>query len=184
MVAIVAVVAVNIAMYAALATDPAQRAIDALAGFTYPGVFLLALVANAGVFVPIPYNAIVLQVAATADLPLLVAVAAAAGSALGETTGWWVGRSGTGVLPDGGRAGRAVAWLRRMTARPTSAFVAIAGFAAVPNYVFDIAGLAAGAFGVRYVVFVVATFTGRLVRFAIFAAVGPYLLDAWFRLWS
>lgn len=80
--AVLAIVAANVAVYAALATPPAQDALAALAGWTYPGVFLLSLVANAGVFLPIPYNAVVLQVVASAELPFLVAVAAAAGSAL------------------------------------------------------------------------------------------------------
>lgn len=178
------IVAVNVLMYALLATGPAQRAIDALAGWTYPGVFVLSLVANAGIFVPVPYNAIVLQVAASADLPWLVAVAAAAGSALGETTGWLVGRKGGAVLPGEGRAGRAVAWIRRTTRSPVRAFAAIATFAAIPNYVFDAAGLASGALGVRYPVFLAATFTGRLLRFAVFAAAGPWLLASWSALWS
>lgn len=175
---------INVGMYALLATGPAQRTIDALAGWTYPGTFLLALVANAGVFVPIPYNAVVLQVAAGAQWPFAVALAAAAGSALGESTGWWVGRTGSRALPTQGRPARAVAWLRGRTRHPGSAFGAIFAFAAIPNYVFDIAGLAAGAFGVRYPLFLAATFSGRLLRFAIFAAAGPFLLDLWSRLWT
>lgn len=181
---VAAVVALNVAMYAALATEPAQRALDALAGWTYPGVFLLSLVANAGVLVGLPYNAIVLQVAATDELPWLVALAAATGSALGETTGWWLGRQGGRSIPETGRLGRFVGWLRDGTRRPARAFLAVAAFAAVPNHAFDVAGLAAGALGVRYRLFLAATLTGRLLRFSFFAAAGPGLLSAWTALWS
>ena len=178
------VVALNVAMYAVLATGPAQRFLDALAGWTYPGVFVLALVANAGIMVGLPYNAIVLQVAATADLPLLVAVAAAAGSAIGESTAWVIGRQGGKTLPEGGRTGRVVRRLRTSIRTPGRAFAAIAAFAAVPNYVFDVAGLAAGALGIGYRMFLAATFAGRLVRFTVFALAGPSLLSFWTSLWS
>jgi membrane protein YqaA with SNARE-associated domain len=182
--AVVAVVAVNVAMYAALATEPAQRVLDALAGWAYPGVFALSLLANAGVLVGLPYNAVVLQVAATDELPWLVALAAATGSALGETTGWWLGRQGGRAIPERGRLGRFVGWLRDGTRRPGRAFLAVAAFAAVPNHAFDVAGLAAGALGIRYRLFLAATFTGRLLRFSLFAAAGPALLAAWTSLWS
>jgi membrane protein YqaA with SNARE-associated domain len=182
--AIAGVVALNVAMYALLATEPAQRFLDALAGWTYPGVFVLSAIANAGVLVGLPYNAVVLQIAATDELPWLVALAAAAGSTLGETTGWIVGRQGGKALPEGGRLGRFVGWLRDGTRRPARAFAAIAAFAAIPNYAFDVAGLAAGALGIRYRVFLAATFTGRLLRFAVFALAGPFLLSVWTSVWS
>jgi membrane protein YqaA with SNARE-associated domain len=181
---IAGVVALNVTMYALLATEPAQRFLDALAGWTYPGVFALSAIANAGVLVGLPYNAVVLQIAATDELPWLVALAAAAGSTLGETTGWIVGRQGGKALPEGGRLGRFVGWLRDGTRRPARAFAAIAAFAAIPNYAFDVAGLAAGALGIRYRVFLAATFTGRLLRFAMFALAGPFLLSVWTSVWS
>lgn len=181
---IAGVVALNVAVYALLATEPVQRFLDGLAGWTYPGVFLLSMIANVGVLVGLPYNAAVLQIAATDELPWLVALAAAAGSTLGETTGWIIGRQGGKALPEGGRLGRFVGWLRDGTRRPARAFAAIAAFAAIPNYAFDVAGLAAGALGLRYRLFLAATFTGRLLRFAVFALAGPFLLSAWTAAWS
>jgi membrane protein YqaA with SNARE-associated domain len=181
---VVVAVAVNVAVYAVLATGPAERLLDALAGWTYPGIFLLALVANAGIMVGLPYNAVVLQVTATDDLPLLVAVAAAAGSALGESTCWWVGRRGSGALPADGRLARVVDRVRGGTRRPGRAFAAVAVFAAVPNHAFDVAGLAAGVLGIGYRTFLAATFAGRLLRFTLFALAGPSLLAAWTGLWA
>ncbi|MGF1646920.1 MAG: VTT domain-containing protein [Kineosporiaceae bacterium] len=182
--AVVALLAVNVAVYAALATEPAQRVLDDLSGWAYLGVFALALVANAGIMVGLPYNAVVLQMAATDDLPWLVAVVAAAGSALGESTCWWVGRRGSRALPGGGRTSRLVIRLRRVTDGRGRAFGAVTVFAAVPNHAFDVAGLAAGVLGIGYRTFLLATFTGRLLRFGLFAAAGPSLLAAWAALWS
>jgi membrane protein YqaA with SNARE-associated domain len=77
-----------------------------------------------------------------------------------------------------------VAWIRVGVRRPLRAYLAIAAFAAVPNHVFDMAGLASGAVGIRYPLFLAATFTGRLLRFTLFAAAGPWLLAVWTDLWS
>ena len=85
---ITALLALNIAAYWALDTEPAQRMLAALSSAVYLGAFILAFVANVTVLVPIPYNAIVLQMAGSADLPWLVAICAAAGSVLGETSGF------------------------------------------------------------------------------------------------
>ena len=177
--AVLAVVAVNVGAYAALATEPAQEAVRSIEEWAYPGTFVLALVTNAGVLIPVPYNAIVLQLVAVVQYPLLVAVLAAAGSALGESTGWWVGSKGQAALPTGGRVGRVVGTLQRFTRRRRTAFVGLAVFAAVPNYAFDVAGLVAGASKVAYPLFLVAVLTGRLVRFGLMAAFGAALLELW-----
>lgn len=177
--AVLAVVALNVGAYALLATGPAQDAVRGIDDWAYVGTFVLALVTNAGVLIPVPYNAIVLQLVAVVQYPLLVAVLAAAGSALGESTGWWVGSKGRAVLPTGGRVGRVVATLQRFTRRRRTAFVGLAVFAAVPNYAFDVAGLVAGASKVAYPLFLVAVLTGRLVRFGLMAVFGSALLELW-----
>ncbi|MFM7147981.1 MAG: hypothetical protein ACKOW5_16845, partial [Actinomycetales bacterium] len=66
---ITALLALNIAAYWALDTEPAQRMLAALSSAVYLGAFALAFFANVTVLVPIPYNAIVLQMAASAQMP-------------------------------------------------------------------------------------------------------------------
>lgn len=177
--AVVAVVALNVGTYAALATDTAQRWVASVEEYAYAGAFVVALLTNLTLAVPVPYNPVVLQLMTAVELPLLVALLAAAGSALGESTGWWVGAQGRAVLPDGGRAGAAVRRLQRLAVHRWPAFWGLVAFSAVPNPVFDVAGLVAGAAGVPYRVFLAATFLGRLVRFVVFALVGEALLAAW-----
>ncbi|MFC5382603.1 VTT domain-containing protein [Aquipuribacter nitratireducens] len=173
------VVVVNVGAYALLATDTAQRWLTALEQYAYGGSFLLSLLTNATVAVPVPYNPVVLQIMTVVEWPFLVAVLAAAGSALGESTGWWVGAQGRAVLPSEGRSGRVVTWLHRQSERRVPAAGALAVLAAVPNPAFDVAGLVAGTAGLPYPLFLVATFVGRLVRFLVFVLAAPVLLDAW-----
>lgn len=177
--AVLAVVVLNVGTYAALATDTAQRWVGSVEQYAYPGAFLLALLTNLTLAVPVPYNPVVLQLMTVVRLPLLVALLAAAGSAVGESTGWWVGSQGRAVLPSEGRAGAAVRRLQRLAERRWPSFWGLAAFSAVPNPVFDVAGLVAGAARVPYRLFLLATFLGRLLRFVVFALVGETLLVLW-----
>src|SRR5919205_2658768 len=67
--------------------------------YGYLGVFLVTLLANASVFIPVPYPGLVSKLATELN-PIGVALVAAAGSALGETTAFFVGRAGKGTLAD------------------------------------------------------------------------------------
>lgn len=177
--ALLAVVVLNVGTYAALATDTAQRWVASVEAYAYPGAFVVALLTNLTLAVPVPYNPVVLQLMTVVEVPLLVALLAAAGSALGESTGWWVGSQGRAVLSVSGRAGAAVRWLQRLAAHRWRSFGGLVAFSAVPNPVFDVAGLVAGAAKVPYRLFLLATFSGRLVRFVVFVIVGEALLRLW-----
>ena len=177
--AVLAVVALNVATFLALGTPTAQRLLASVEDWAYAGSFVLSLLTNATLAVPVPYNPVLIQLMAAVEHPMLVAVLAAAGSALGESTGWWVGSQGRAVLPTQGRTGALVGRLQRLSAHRQPAFWGLVVFSAVPNPVFDVAGLVAGAARVPYLLFLVATFLGRLVRFSLFAVLGAGLLDLW-----
>jgi membrane protein YqaA with SNARE-associated domain len=135
--------------------------------YGYLGVFLVTLLANASVFVPVPYPGIVAKLAT--DLNVAgIAVLGAAGSVLGETTGYLVGRAGRGVV----EKTAFYLWLQRQLRTPVRAFVVLFLLSAPPNPFFDIAGLAAGSLGVPFWVFASATFCGRIVRLVILAVLG------------
>lgn len=177
--AVTLVVALNVVTWLLLGTDTAQRWIASVEEYAYAGSFVLSLLTNLTLAVPVPYNPVLLQLMAAVELPMLVALLAAAGSALGESTGWWVGSQGRAVLPSEGRSGALVARLQRLSTHRAAAFWGLVAFSAVPNPVFDVAGLVAGAAKVPYLLFLSAAFCGRLVRFSLFALAGPALLDAW-----
>lgn len=135
--------------------------------YGYLGVFLVTLLANASVFVPVPYPGIVAKLAT--DLNLAgIAVLGAAGSVLGETTAYLVGRAGRGVVEQT----TFYLWLQRQLRTPLRAFVVLFVLSAPPNPFFDIAGLAAGSLGVPFSMFAAATFCGRIVRLVMLAYLG------------
>lgn len=133
-------------------------------GWAYPGVFLITFLANAAVALPIPYLAVVGQVARTADLVPLVVVTAALASVLGESVAYAIGRIQKDLFCEHPLYLR----LQRLVGRPLRAGSLIFVLAVPLNPLFDVAGLAAGALGIPYRVFFWSVFLGRLVRFAIF----------------
>jgi len=134
--------------------------------YAYLGVFIVTLLANATTIVPVPYITIVACIAGQSDSMVLVALAGALGSALGESVAFFIGRSGRAIAEET----RFYGWVARQMLHPWRAFVVLFGLAAPPA--FDIAGLAAGALGVPYWMFFTAVFLGRLIRFWLIALLG------------
>lgn len=137
----------------------------------YLGVFLVTLFANASVFIPVPYPGLVAKLATDLDV-FGVALLGAAGSAIGESTAFLVGRAGRQVVDQT----RFYLWLKRQFRTPFRSFVILFLLSAPPNPFFDVAGLTAGSLGVPFPIFVSATFSGRIVRMLILATAGKTFL--------
>lgn len=132
-----------------------------LAAWGYGGIFLLMLVTSATVILPVPGLAAVFILGHYAD-PILLGIAAGLGSGLGELSGYLAGYGGEGILNAEKNASyrKIRSWL---LAKDRGA-LAIFALAAIPNPLFDLAGLAAGA--VRYPVakFLLACIAGKILK--------------------
>jgi len=156
-------VALNIIAYLMIPPDLAYR----LGALGYIGVFLITLISNATIVVPIPYFGLV--AALSPGLSMVgVGIAGALGSVIGESVSFFVGRSGRGVVEQT----RFYRWVQRQLEHPWRAFVVLFALSAPPNPAFDVAGLTAGAMGLPYWIFLSAVFLARLVRFGIVAFFG------------
>src|SRR5215218_2428413 len=136
--------------------------------YAYLGVFIVTLIANATTIVPVPYITIVACIAGQSDSLVLVALAGALGSALGESVAFFIGRSGRAIAEET----RFYGWVKRQMQHPWRAFAVLFGLAAPINPAFDIAGLAAGALGVPFWLFFTAVFLARMIRFWLIALLG------------
>jgi membrane protein YqaA with SNARE-associated domain len=141
--------------------------------YSYPGIFLLSFLAYATVFLPAPGVAVVFTMGAVFN-PLIVALVAGAGAALGELTGYLVGFSSQPVIERVDVYQRMVAWLTRYG--PISVFV----FSAIPNPFFDLTGLAAGALKMPVHKFLFWTWIGETVKMLAFAYIGSSSLKSLF----
>jgi len=134
-----------------------------LGRFGLLGIFVINLLNNATVIVPAPFGMALTCLFADVAHPIAVGVAGGLGSALGEYTGYMAGVGGTAVLP----RGRMYKWLRFSMRRagPLVLFV----LALVPNPLFDVGGLLAGALRMPRRVFLAATIAGKVLRYVLIA---------------
>jgi membrane protein YqaA with SNARE-associated domain len=143
----------------------------AFRSFAYLGAFLVCFFANALVAIPIPYIPIIAHIGATASNPALVVALGALGSVLGESVAFVIGRAEEGLVSEHQIYKR----LHRLAERPILSGLLLFALAAPLNPLFDVAGLAAGAMGMKYRVFFIAVFAARLVRLAIIVWLGVAL---------
>jgi len=141
-----------------------------LAGYGYLGAFLISLLSSATIILPVPGIAVIFALGATYD-PYLVGLAAGAGSALGELSGYMAGYSGQGVFRKSKTYLRMEHWMRRRGS------LVILVLAFVPNPIFDLAGAAAGI--LRYPVwkFLLFCFLGKAPRSILVAFAGAWALE-------
>lgn len=153
-----------------------RRELAGLAGYGYVGVFLISLLGNATVILPVPSLAVVFAGGGVLN-PLLVGLVAGLGEPLGELTGYMAGYGGSAVVEDRERFARVQEWMERR------GFLTILVLAAIPNPLFDLAGISAGMLHYPVTKFLVACWIGKTAKALAIAYLGSGLFDAvapWF----
>lgn len=136
-----------------------------LGHYGYVGVFLITLLASGALVLPVPYLGVIV-VAGMFLNPIAVALVAGVASALGELTGYFLGKSGRAVFPKN-RWYVAMEKGMRRYGGPV-----IFAAAALPNPFFDVAGILAGATKLPIWMFLLTTFLGKSIRFLLLATLG------------
>ncbi len=153
--------------------------------YSYLGVFIITLVSSATILLPVPGWAVVIGLSHTLD-PILLGIAAGLGSGIGEITGYMLGAGGAEIAFSGVETKKGASPSRQSNLKADKKegkrphqdkimdFVVkhedlgIFFLAAVPNPLFDIAGIAAGAIRMPWYRFLVACTLGKIVRFVVF----------------
>ena len=128
----------------------------------YGAVALSALVASAGLVIPVPALATACATAIFLD-PFWVGIIAGTAESAGELSGYYLGYTGRDVLARNRVYQRLEHWMRRR------GWLLLFLVSLVPNPIFDVVGIAAGA--LRYPVwgFLAVVWLGKLLKFLIFA---------------
>ena len=142
--------------------------------FGYAGIFLLTVTCSATLILPAPAFGAV-GIAGGVLNPLLVGVAAGLGAATGELTGYIAGRSGRVALglETSLMTRRIRGWMLRY------GFFALLALAAIPNPVFDAAGITAGSLGYPVHRYWLAVALGKTLNYSVIALVGYALATSW-----
>lgn len=157
------VVALTVLLY--LNRDRVQE----LEALGYPGIFLLSLLSNATLILPVPGVLFTSAMGAVFN-PFWVALAAGAGATIGELSGYLAGFSGQAVIENRKWYDRVTGWMKKY------GNITILVLAFVPNPVFDIAGMVAGALRMplwRYLLF---SWLGKTAKMMLFAYGGATIM--------
>lgn len=157
--AFITVVAISIFVYQV--RDRAEE----LALYGYPGIFLIALLTNATVLLPAPGIAVVFAMGAIFN-PLYVGLAAGAGGAFGELSGYLAGFSGQAIIEKAKLYQHITSWMKK------NGFLTILILATIPNPAFDVAGVAAGIMKMPLQRFLLAVWIGVSLKMLVMAYAG------------
>lgn len=146
-----------------------RERIQELQGYGYPGIFLFSILANATILIPIPGVVFTSAMGAVFN-PLFVSLAAGAGAALGELSGYLAGFSGQAVVEGSARYERVVRWMDKY------GDVTILILAFIPNPLFDLAGMVAGILKLPVWKFLVYCVIGKILKMMMFAYAGSWVM--------
>ncbi|MFH0956785.1 MAG: VTT domain-containing protein [Candidatus Aenigmatarchaeota archaeon] len=137
--------------------------------FGYAGVFLVSMLSSASIFLPVP--GFLFTIAAAPFLnPWVVGIVAGAGSAIGELTGYAVGKGSNRVL-----SAKDQKWLkwgeRWFTEKRGFLFITIFAATPLPD---DVTGILGGMFRYDWKRFLLASFIGKTILNIALALSGFY----------
>ena len=135
----------------------------------YPGIFLISLLSNATLILPVPGVLFTSAMGAIFN-PLWVALVAGTGAAIGEISGYLVGFSGQAVIENKKWYDRITGWMKEY------GDMTILVLAVIPNPLFDIAGMVAGALKMPVWRFLLWSWLGKCIKMLAFAYGGAGIL--------
>lgn len=167
------VVAIGITVTIYLLRDRLQE----VAGYGYLGLFLISILGNATIILPMP-TMLTAFLGGSLFNPILVGVISAGGATIGELTGYLAGFGGQAIVENRGMHERFQGWMERY------GLVALFVLATIPNPFFDVAGIIAGMSRMRVTTFMAVTWAGKIVKFVAIAYLGAGSLELFERLFG
>jgi membrane protein DedA with SNARE-associated domain len=146
-----------------------REKLQKMEGMGYPGIFLISLLSNATLILPVPGVLFTSAMGAIFN-PQLVALAAGTGATLGELSGYIAGFSGQGVIENRKWYDRISGWMKKHGG------IIIFVLAFVPNPLFDIAGMVAGSLKMPMWKFLAWSWPGKCLKMLLFALGGAGIL--------
>jgi membrane protein YqaA with SNARE-associated domain len=144
--------------------------LSSLETYGYAGAFVMSVIGSATIIMPIPYFIVIFGMAAVLN-PVLLTLASSTGSAIGELTGFWLGKYGSKALMR--KQGKWIRFVGKWFNR--NGFLTLVFLAAAPLPT-DIGGIIAGAVGYSRSKFFIAMLVGKTVKFGVIVYSGYYSL--------
>lgn len=135
--------------------------IKALQSYGYLGAFVISFLGSATVIIPVPALAVTFALGGVLKYPFLVGIAVGLAEPIGELTGYIAGRAGHRTFFESRYAALFIKVQGWMVRRGTLFLFLMS---AVPNPVFDLAGVAAGAMRYPLYKYLLVCWAGKTVK--------------------
>jgi uncharacterized membrane protein YdjX (TVP38/TMEM64 family) len=136
----------------------------------YGVTFVISVILNATIIIPVSAMAIVSSLGGVLPLPFVVGVVGGIGAAIGEMTGYVAGRAGRDLLAKNRIYVRVEGWVQRW------GMMAVFTLSIFP-FLFDIVGIIAGATRMPIWKFFIGCWLGRTILYVAVAYLGYFGLD-------
>jgi len=159
------VIAVSVGLF--VFTQRYPEKVEEFETYGYLGAFIICVVSNATVILPVPGILVFIPLIASFN-PVLLGLVGATGGIIGEITGYMAGYSGRGVIQNRPMFNRVEHWMRRWGA--WAVFI----FAVTPFLLLDIAGMVAGVLRYPLWKFLLVAWAGKTIKY-----IGIMVAAAW-----
>jgi uncharacterized membrane protein YdjX (TVP38/TMEM64 family) len=139
-----------------------------LKAYGYMGVFVISVILNATVIIPVSAMAVISSLGGALPSPFLVGLAGGIGAGIGEMTGYIAGRAGRELLAKNTIYVRVEGWVHRW------GMMAVFILSIFP-FLFDVVGIIAGATRMPVWKFFIACWLGRTILYIAVAYIGSVL---------
>ena len=133
--------------------------------YGYLGIFVISVLGNATIILPVPVILTAFFLGGIFN-PFLVGIVSALGAKIGELTGYVAGYSGRAIINKEEKLVRVEGWMRKY------GLWTIFVLAAIPNPLFDLAGMVSGAGKIPIWKFLLVTLLGKTIKFLVIAFIG------------
>ncbi|MCL6430237.1 MAG: VTT domain-containing protein [Anaerolineae bacterium] len=159
------VVAILVALGITVSIIVFREELARFAAYGYVGIFVISIIGNATVLLPVP-SLLAVFAGGTAFNPLITGLVAGVGEPLGELTGYLAGYGGSAIIENRARYEQMRGWMQR------HGFATIVVLSAIPNPLFDLAGVTAGALHMPVWRFLIACWLGKTAKALVIAWLG------------
>jgi len=142
-----------------------------LQNYGYIGLFALSILGNATIILPVPIILTAFLGGAIFN-PLIVGIVVSLGATIGELTGYVAGLGGGEIVEDNSKVQKVKKWMDK------HGLWALFVLAAVPNPLFDLAGIVAGATKIPVYKYLIVVWLGKLVKFVAISYIGAGSINA------
>ncbi|MCC7570949.1 VTT domain-containing protein [Candidatus Micrarchaeota archaeon] len=133
-----------------------RERVEQFKNFGYFGVFVISLISSGTVLLPAPGWVAVIGLATSLN-PLILGLVAGVGSSLGELTSYFLGLGGRFITD------KKFDWLQNLMKKHGMKILFV--LALIPNPIFDVGGIIAGASKMKIHNFLIPVLCGKIIRF-------------------